>query len=65
MKPQIYKVGSTWVLWVPGVRVYRFTTWESAIRHALDPSSHEPTHVPVCVSSPALREVPSVSYNTV
>lgn len=27
MKPKIYKIESTWILWVPGVRVYRFTSW--------------------------------------
>ena len=35
MKPKIYKIGLTWILWVPGVRVYRFTTWGRAVECAL------------------------------
>lgn len=35
MKPQIYKVGHIWVVWVPGVRVYRFDSWERALNHVL------------------------------
>ncbi len=36
MKPQIYKVGINWVLWVPGVRVYRFGSWSEALAFALE-----------------------------
>jgi hypothetical protein len=36
MKPQIYKVGDIWVVWIPGVRVYRFDTWEAAVKHVMD-----------------------------
>jgi hypothetical protein len=39
MKPKIYKKGPIWILWVPGVRVYRFTTWERAKDYALNPDS--------------------------
>jgi hypothetical protein len=39
VKPQIYKVGNTWILWVPGIRVYRFDDWESAMRYALSPNT--------------------------
>jgi hypothetical protein len=39
MKPKVYKRGHTWILWVPGIRVYRFTTWERAITYALDPEA--------------------------
>lgn len=35
MKPKIYKIGSAWILWVPGVRVYRFSSWEEALKSAL------------------------------
>lgn len=35
MKPKIYKIGPTWILWVPGVRVYRFTNWNRALQQAL------------------------------
>jgi hypothetical protein len=35
MKPKIYKIGPTWILWIPGVRVYRFTSWEQALESAL------------------------------
>jgi hypothetical protein len=45
VKPQIYKVGTTWILWVPGVRVYRFEDWQSAVQHALDPSSRQQPRV--------------------
>jgi hypothetical protein len=38
-KPKIYKIGPTWILWVPGVRVYRFTTWSRALSYALDPQA--------------------------
>jgi hypothetical protein len=38
MKPQIYKVGMNWILWVPGVRVYRFASWNDALSFALDPA---------------------------
>ena len=65
MKPQVYKVGTTRVLWIPGVRVYRFTSWENAIRYALDPNCQEPTRLPARASTPALRELPSVGYNPV
>jgi hypothetical protein len=41
MKPQIYKVGDIWVVWVPGVRVYRFDTWEAAVKHVLDTTARE------------------------
>lgn len=41
MKPKIYKMGSTWILWVPGIRVYRFTSWNRAISYALDPSARQ------------------------
>ncbi len=40
MKPKVYKMGNTWILWVPGVRVYRFTTWGGAIAYALHPDAH-------------------------
>ncbi len=36
MKPKIYKIESTWILWVPGVRVYRFTSWGRALQYALE-----------------------------
>jgi hypothetical protein len=39
MKLQIYKVGLNWILWIPGVRVYRFSTWQSAIEFAMKPGS--------------------------
>jgi len=39
MKAKIYKIGPTWILWVPGVRVYRFTSWQSAVDYALDPAA--------------------------
>ena len=39
MKPQIYKVGIDWILWVPGVRIYRFAQWLDALTFALDPAS--------------------------
>ena len=39
MKPKVYKMGQTWILWVPGVRVYRFTNWNSAIAYALKAES--------------------------
>jgi hypothetical protein len=35
MKPKIYKIGFAWILWLPGVRVYRFRTWELALDYAL------------------------------
>lgn len=41
MKPQIYKVGKNWILWVPGVRVYRFNNWNDALNFALDPASKQ------------------------
>jgi hypothetical protein len=41
MKPQIYKVGMNWILWVPGVRVYRFANWNDALSFALDPTSRQ------------------------
>jgi hypothetical protein len=41
MKPQIYKVGINWILWVPGVRVYRFVNWNEALSFALDPASKQ------------------------
>ncbi|HMF74149.1 MAG TPA: hypothetical protein VK604_00660 [Bryobacteraceae bacterium] len=41
MKPQIYKVGDIWVVWVPGVRVYRFESWLSALNHVLNSAAHE------------------------
>jgi hypothetical protein len=41
MKPQIYKVGDIWVVWVPGVRVYRFDTWEAALNHVLNSAARE------------------------
>jgi len=41
LKPQIYKVGTNWILWVPGVRVYRFNNWDEAMHFALDPTSRE------------------------
>jgi hypothetical protein len=41
LKPQIYKVGTNWILWVPGVRVYRFTKWNEAVNFALDPASRK------------------------
>jgi hypothetical protein len=37
MKSKIYKLGYTWILWIPGVAVYRFTNWRSAIDYALRP----------------------------
>jgi hypothetical protein len=43
MKPQIYKVGDIWVVWVPGVRVYRFDTWEAAVKHVLDTTTASET----------------------
>jgi hypothetical protein len=42
MKPQIYKVGTNWILWVPGVRVYRFASWNDALSFALHPASKQP-----------------------
>jgi hypothetical protein len=39
MKPKIYKVGPTWILWVPGVRVYRFTSWALAMGYVLSPDA--------------------------
>jgi hypothetical protein len=36
MKPKVYKVGNTWMLWMRGVAVYRFTNWRTAIDYALD-----------------------------
>lgn len=39
MKPRIYKLGATWILWVPGVQVYRFTNWRSAVGYALRPEA--------------------------
>ena len=42
MKPQIYKVGIDWILWVPGVRIYRFAKWHDALNFALDPVSRQP-----------------------
>jgi hypothetical protein len=65
MKPQIYKVGSAWVLWVPGVRVYRFSTWEGALKHALAPASTDPARVPLRVSNPPLGESPGIGYNSI
>jgi hypothetical protein len=41
MKPQIYKVGDIWVVWVPGVRVYRFDTWEAAVKHVIESMARE------------------------
>jgi len=41
LKPQIYKVGTNWILWVPGVRVYRFSNWNEAVNFALDPVSRQ------------------------
>ncbi|HTU46984.1 MAG TPA: hypothetical protein VMF91_18120 [Bryobacteraceae bacterium] len=41
MKPKVYKKGPTWILWVPGIRVYRFTTWEKAMAYALDPQARQ------------------------
>jgi hypothetical protein len=41
LKPQIYKVGIDWILWVPGVRVYRFAKWQEALSFALDPISRQ------------------------
>jgi len=35
MKPKIYKIGPTWIVWVPGVRVYRFSCWGNALQYAL------------------------------
>jgi hypothetical protein len=42
LKPQIYKVGVNWILWVPGVRVYRFASWQSAMEFALEQASRQP-----------------------
>lgn len=42
MKARIYKKGHIWILFVPGVRVYRFTTWRNAIDYALSPESRRP-----------------------
>jgi hypothetical protein len=42
LKPQIYKVGINWILWVPGVRVYRFSSWQGAINFALDTATRQP-----------------------
>lgn len=39
MKPKVYKIGYTWILWVPRVGVYRFTAWKIAMKHALDPEA--------------------------
>jgi hypothetical protein len=39
LKPQIYKLGTNWILWVPGVRVYRFTQWNEALSFALNHAS--------------------------
>jgi hypothetical protein len=39
MKPKVYKMGPTWILWIPGVRVYRFTNWRSAISYAIRPEA--------------------------
>lgn len=39
MKPKVYKRGHTWITWVPGVRVYRFTNWDSAIKYAVNPEA--------------------------
>ena len=41
MKPKIYKIGPTWILWVPGVRVYRFTSWGRAMQYALEPEARQ------------------------
>lgn len=41
LKPQIYKVGTNWILWVPGVRVYRFSNWNEALSFALNPASRQ------------------------
>lgn len=41
MKPKIYKKGPTWILWVPGIRVYRFTSWDRAMNYALDPEARQ------------------------
>lgn len=35
MRPKVYKMGYTWIVWVPGVAVYRFSNWRSAITYAL------------------------------
>lgn len=41
MKPQIYKVGTAWVVWIPGVRVHPFKNWESAVRYVLELNSSQ------------------------
>ena len=41
MKPKVYKKGHTWILWLPGIGVYRFTTWELAIAYALQPQASQ------------------------
>jgi hypothetical protein len=39
LKPQIYKVGKNWIVWVPGVRVFRFPNWNDALIFALNPTA--------------------------
>ena len=39
MKPKICKVGNAWIVWVPGVRVYRFLSWDKALECALNAES--------------------------
>jgi hypothetical protein len=51
LKPQIYKVGINWILWVPGVRVYRFASWKSAIDFALNPVSRQPVKVEAALAA--------------
>jgi hypothetical protein len=51
VKPQIYKVGIEWILWVPGERVYRFAEWQDALNYALDAILREQTETPLVHSA--------------
>jgi hypothetical protein len=65
VKPQIYKVASTWIFWIPGVRVYRFPNWESAVRCALDGGAQHPDLLAPRLTPGAIGEVPGVGYHPV
>ena len=51
MKPQIYKVGDIWVVWLPGVRVFRFDTWEAAVKHVIESTARETPDVAMRTAS--------------
>jgi len=51
LKPQIYKVGKYWIVWVPGVRVFRFPNWNDALDFALDAATRTQTEPPPPVAT--------------